>query len=312
MGATLKSGRLSSVPRKDPRGRRRAGSGRLATALELKYLHLHAQLVADNKPMSGRAGGYVYYWAYGRLCWRRYVVPKDPAHGDAAILPDRFRCRFQGLERIPGADGRTAGCLVRPVSKAYNPPPSGAVGAAYRPTTLRRTKRGQGAVGLGLAVGATRGGKGEGRMQNAESRICPASPAAAESCATLLGYSPGMRRTCAVPAPRSQGVCKGGYRHILPLASAVPSAPYATLLGPPPYRLQTPSGAMPVPGAVSPSRRQHLVAPTVVHHCPNPPSRRLPGTLAWRLARLLPSCRNPPCVTGLVRSSTNYGWAFAL
>ncbi len=28
--------------------------------------------------MSGRAGRYVYYWAYGRLCWRAYVVPKDP------------------------------------------------------------------------------------------------------------------------------------------------------------------------------------------------------------------------------------------
>ena len=28
--------------------------------------------------MSGRAGRYVYYWAYGRLCWRVYVVPKDP------------------------------------------------------------------------------------------------------------------------------------------------------------------------------------------------------------------------------------------
>jgi hypothetical protein len=28
--------------------------------------------------MSGRCGGYVYYWAYGRLCWRVYVIPKDP------------------------------------------------------------------------------------------------------------------------------------------------------------------------------------------------------------------------------------------
>jgi hypothetical protein len=28
--------------------------------------------------VSGRAGRYVYYWAYGHLCWRVYVVPKDP------------------------------------------------------------------------------------------------------------------------------------------------------------------------------------------------------------------------------------------
>jgi hypothetical protein len=69
---------MSSAPRKDPRGSRRAVSGRLAAALEARYLKLHAQLIADNRPMSGRAGGYVYYWAYGRLCWRRYVVPKDP------------------------------------------------------------------------------------------------------------------------------------------------------------------------------------------------------------------------------------------
>jgi hypothetical protein len=78
MSATLMSRSLSSAPRKNPRGRRRAVSGRLATALEPEFLHLHAQLIAENKPMSGRAGGYVYYWAYGRLCWRRYVVPKDP------------------------------------------------------------------------------------------------------------------------------------------------------------------------------------------------------------------------------------------
>ena len=69
---------MSLAPREDPRGRRRAVSGRLAAALEARYLALHAQLIADNRPMSGRAGGHVYYWAYGRLCWRRHVVPKDP------------------------------------------------------------------------------------------------------------------------------------------------------------------------------------------------------------------------------------------
>ena len=28
--------------------------------------------------MSGRCGGFVYYWAYGRQCWRIAVIPKDP------------------------------------------------------------------------------------------------------------------------------------------------------------------------------------------------------------------------------------------
>jgi len=41
------------------------------------YLYIHALILADPKPMSGRFGGYVYYWAYGHLCWRVCVVPRD-------------------------------------------------------------------------------------------------------------------------------------------------------------------------------------------------------------------------------------------
>src|SRR5208337_4068116 len=69
---------MSAVPHKDPRGRRRAVGWHPAAVLEPKYLELHAQLIGERRPMSGRCGGYVYYWAYGRLCWRRHVVPKDP------------------------------------------------------------------------------------------------------------------------------------------------------------------------------------------------------------------------------------------
>ena len=47
-------------------------------ALEAWYRQLHAQILGERRPASGRAGRYVYYWAYGRLCWRAYVVPKDP------------------------------------------------------------------------------------------------------------------------------------------------------------------------------------------------------------------------------------------
>ena len=51
---------------------------RPSPALEAWYRQLHAQILGDRRPVSGRAGRYVYYWAYGRLCWRVYVVPKDP------------------------------------------------------------------------------------------------------------------------------------------------------------------------------------------------------------------------------------------
>jgi hypothetical protein len=47
-------------------------------ALEAWYRQLHQQILGEKRPVSGRAGRYVYYWAYGRLCWRAYVVPKDP------------------------------------------------------------------------------------------------------------------------------------------------------------------------------------------------------------------------------------------
>jgi len=47
-------------------------------AREAWYRQLHQQIRGEKRPVSGRAGRYVYYWAYGRLCWRVYVVPKDP------------------------------------------------------------------------------------------------------------------------------------------------------------------------------------------------------------------------------------------
>jgi len=47
-------------------------------ALQAWYRQLHQQILGEKRPVSGRAGRYVYYWAYGRLCRRAYVVPKDP------------------------------------------------------------------------------------------------------------------------------------------------------------------------------------------------------------------------------------------
>jgi hypothetical protein len=78
MSATSKSCTISTAPHKDPRGRRRPIGWHRAAVLEPKFLQLHAQLLAEGKPMSGRCGGYVYSWHHGRLHWHRYVVPKDP------------------------------------------------------------------------------------------------------------------------------------------------------------------------------------------------------------------------------------------
>lgn len=70
-------GPLTAPPEK-PGGGDGLASRRRDPALEARYRQLHAQIVAENRPVSGRAGRYFYYWAYGHLCWRVDVVPKDP------------------------------------------------------------------------------------------------------------------------------------------------------------------------------------------------------------------------------------------
>lgn len=100
MSATPLSQNISAAPRKNPRGGRRPVSWRRDPALRAKYRQLHAQLVAENKPMSGRAGAYVYYWAYGRLCWRVHVVPKDPR----TAAQQRSRAAYGAASKAWSAD----------------------------------------------------------------------------------------------------------------------------------------------------------------------------------------------------------------
>lgn len=69
---------IPEVRQTDRPGQQRNVSWRRDAPLPARYLQLHAQLIADPKPMSGRCGGYVYSWHNGRLHWHRYVVPKDP------------------------------------------------------------------------------------------------------------------------------------------------------------------------------------------------------------------------------------------
>ena len=86
---------LSAAPHKDRRGRRRTVPWCRDPVLGPRYRQLHAQLIAEGKPMSGRCGGYVYYWAYGRLCWHLYVVPKDPR----TAAQRRSRAAFSAASR---------------------------------------------------------------------------------------------------------------------------------------------------------------------------------------------------------------------
>src|SRR5208283_5481004 len=87
MRATPMSQHTSAASPKDRRGRGRVASHRYDPALEAKSRRFYAQIVAENRPVSGRADRYVYYWAYGHLCWRLAAVPKDPR------TPAQRRCR---------------------------------------------------------------------------------------------------------------------------------------------------------------------------------------------------------------------------
>src|SRR3974377_979649 len=69
-----------------------------APALEAGYREFNAQIGEERRLVSGRAGRYVYYWAYGRLCWRAYVVPTDPR----TAVQQRSRAAFGAASRAWG------------------------------------------------------------------------------------------------------------------------------------------------------------------------------------------------------------------
>jgi hypothetical protein len=95
MSATLTNLTTPAAPRQNPRGGRRTPSSRRDPALDAWYRRLHAQLIGEKRPLSGRAGHYVYYWAYGHLCWRVHVVPKDPR----TAVQQRSRAAFAAASK---------------------------------------------------------------------------------------------------------------------------------------------------------------------------------------------------------------------
>ena len=90
----------AAAPPKGGRGRGRVASRHNDPALEAWYRQMHAQILGENRPVSGRAGRYVYYWAYGHLCWRPYVVPNDPR----TPVQQRSRAAFAAASTAWSAD----------------------------------------------------------------------------------------------------------------------------------------------------------------------------------------------------------------
>jgi hypothetical protein len=78
MKTTPRSRHISTARQDDPPVRRRALLRCRHRILEPHELEQHAWLLAEGKPLSGRHGPFVYYWAYGRQHWRRDVIPRDP------------------------------------------------------------------------------------------------------------------------------------------------------------------------------------------------------------------------------------------
>jgi hypothetical protein len=213
---------------------------------------------------------------------------QGPAHDGAAAFPSRFRRRLQGLERRPAADGRIAGCLARRTAKVKSRLRLGQSGPLTGQQHYVERNSLQERWGLPPLLEP-----GEwGRMKD-EFRIRHAGAAITAFCATGLGHLPGVRCTRTLLASASQSFCKGGRWRILPFASAVSPAPYTTLLRTPPDLLQTLSGAMSVPAAVSQLRRQAWHGPLVVHPHRCPPKRPLSQAVARRVAPRHPKVPGP-------------------
>ena len=207
--------------------------------------------------------------------WAAALVPpcrsQGPAHPCVAALPGRLRHGLKSMERESPADGETAGPLVRGSSEDQEQPPLGPVRTADRTTAFCWKQQPQGAVGFAIAVGAAQRGNEEGAKQNAEYTILRTSASARRGCTTHMGASPGMHRTCAVPARCNQGPRWEPHLPSSPHSSDALPITYATLLGAPPYPLRPPAGTPPVSGAVRQAGRQHQPARPVVHPGPNPP-----------------------------------------
>ncbi len=187
----------SPVLQKNRPDRPRSVSLHCAPALEARYLQLHAQLIAENRPLSGRRDSYVYYWAYGRLCWRRDVVPRDPR----TPAQQRSRAAFASASKAwSGSHSVTEeqrDAWRADAAKIKSTPRLGQSG----PLTAQNDFVGRNSVkerwGLALLwdppVGERK--KVECGRQN------PESATQVQQAQSLAQSSSGTRRACAAPAP---------------------------------------------------------------------------------------------------------------
>ena len=167
--------------------------------------------------MSGRAGGYVYYWAYGRLCWRVHVIPKDPR----TVAQRRSRAAFGAASKTWSASQPLTEAQRRAwyaeAAKIRSSPRLGQSG----PLTGQQHFVGRNSVkerwGSTLLLEPGHGGRknAECRMKKAESgpEVLPAQGLARASsdtrqgCATRAPATPQSAKGCSwkslgTPAPR--------------------------------------------------------------------------------------------------------------
>ena len=197
MSATLTSRNTSAAPRKHPRGRGQVVSRRCAAALEATYRQLHAQIIADKRPVSGRAGRYVYYWAYGHLCWRAYVIPKDPR----TAVQQRSRAAFAAAstawsERQPLTEEQRVAWYAE-AAKIKSAPRLGQSGplTAQQHFVGRNSLKERWGLALLSEPRVRERKNAEGRRQNPE----PAAQVRLRKA--VVHPSSGTRRACAGPAP---------------------------------------------------------------------------------------------------------------
>ena len=312
-----KSRSISAVLHKDPRGRRCPVGYDRAAPLNPKDRELHAKLVAEGKPMSGRMGAFVYSYYNGRLHWHRYVVPKDPRtpaqrrsraafgkaskawsenqrltqeqrddwYAAAAKIKSKPRLGLSGSLTAQQHFVRSNALKQRWGLSLLLEPPAGERKNAERSplsAVVSTIPSESSAVVLSRAGAAAEDALRRTGMQNTTLSAQVQQPQ--RLVQTHMGASPGSHRQSAVPPPCSPRLSRGANSLSSPHSTPKLPATYATLLGPPPYPHHPPAGATPVAGGVSRLRRQHWFAPIVVHSRPNPPKRSPPRALARRLA----------------------------
>ncbi len=188
---------MSAAPHKERCGGQRALSSRRDPALEAWNRRLHAQLVGEKRPLSGRAGHYVYYWAYGRLCWRVYVVPKDPR----TAVQQRSRAAFASASKAwSGSQSLTEAqrnAWHADAARIKSTPRLGQSG----PLTAQQDYVGRNSLKERWGLALLSDPSGRERKKAECGRQNPESATQVQQAQSLAQHSSGTRPACAALAP---------------------------------------------------------------------------------------------------------------